>query len=145
MATPIEKPHLRYDLVRPDGTRSSQQSSVSGWMGGSRESDVNNLKWFVDLMLHSEPEGSRIENLRFVDARGRDLPDQPDLVDEARAPEAPDRVRAAISRNVLTKREREARAAPGGTARASLPNPVEGVAVEPGPAIAGPLPPASDE
>lgn len=74
MATPAKDLRIRYDFVTPRGKRIDVTGSVTGYL--------YNKQWLLDQLLAAEPPGTKIENLRAVDAAGRPLPEQPDVLTE---------------------------------------------------------------
>jgi hypothetical protein len=75
MATPASDLRVRYDFVTPRGKKIDRTSTVAG--------RLFNRKWLIDILLHAEPPGSRIVNLRAVDEKGNDLPEQSEVLTEA--------------------------------------------------------------
>jgi hypothetical protein len=60
---------IKYDVVPPNGKP----------LAGYSEIDRQNFKWgeIERLLLDQSPPGSKLQNVRAVDAAGNDLPEQP--------------------------------------------------------------------
>jgi hypothetical protein len=63
---PTEEVKVKWVFVYADGRRQP--------MGGSIDRRNFSREEVERLWLHIQPEGTRIENLRAVDAKGKDLP-----------------------------------------------------------------------
>lgn len=85
MATPTKDARFKYTVVTPDGKRYSR--------GGSASGVVQSRRWLVDTLLHGQPVGSQIEDLREVGVNGEEIPldEQPTFYTEEIEPrrEAP--------------------------------------------------------
>ena len=71
----LKNPRLRYTVTEPGKPSFERKAEVSGYVV-SREK-------LVSLLVHPWAEGAKISNLRAVDEKGDDLPEQPDELKEA--------------------------------------------------------------
>lgn len=83
MSTPIKDPRFRYDLVIPElvSRRDPRRRIPSRRIdrSGDAAGVVGSRQWLVETLLHGQPIGTKVENLRGVDQYGRDLNPQPDF------------------------------------------------------------------
>jgi hypothetical protein len=66
---------FRYRIILPDGTQGNRETEVDRPI-------VSRDGWekVKALMVHPFPDGTRIENVRQVDMKGKDLDVQPDYL-----------------------------------------------------------------
>jgi hypothetical protein len=86
MSTPIKDPRFRYDLVIPElVSRRDPRRRIPARRidrSGDAAGVVTSRRWLVDTILHGQPIGTAVENLRGVDQYGRDLNPQPEFFTE---------------------------------------------------------------